>query len=298
MNIGRIAGGFGRIAQGLLPAVAIVAALLAPAPAAGRESVLWAVLDFPPFQIRDGEHRGTGSFDGLLDLLIAQLPDYDHEVVTMTFARREEEMRQGRRLCTPGLFRTPAREKLLAFSQPALIHLDNRLVFLAAKADRFGGGRAVDLEALLKRPDLIGGIVAERSFAPNIDPLLRQYAKAPNLVVRPMKSSQMFELLSRGEIDYTILFPHEAALLQRQADPPPDIRLRAIAGTPPFILTHVACTKGPWGEAMIERINGIIEAQRSRPEYRALSERWYDASDKALIRKYYPQLLAPTGEVR
>jgi hypothetical protein len=45
---------------------------------------------------------------------------------------------------------------------------------------------------------------------------------------------------------------------------------------------------------MITRIDRILQAQMRTPEYRALSERWYDESDKALIRRYYPQLLAPS----
>jgi uncharacterized protein (TIGR02285 family) len=279
----------------VVTAMLVVSAVLWPAPAFARETVLWAVLDFPPFQIRDGEYQGSGSFDGLLNLLVGLLPEYDHDVVTMNFARREEEIRQGQRLCTPGLFRTAAREKLLAFSLPALIHLDNRLVFLAARAERFEVAHSLDLESLLKRSDLVGGIIAERSFAPNIDPLLRQYAKAPNVVVRPMKSSQVFELLINGEIDYTVLFPHEAAFLARQSHHPKEIALRPIAGTPPYIFTHVACTKGPWGEAMIARIDRILQEQRRTPEYRILSERWYDESDKVLIRKYYPQMLVPAA---
>ncbi|MRR49877.1 MAG: TIGR02285 family protein [Rhodocyclaceae bacterium] len=277
-----------------LAAIVLSAALL-PATAEGRETVLWAALDFPPFQIREGESKGSGSFDGLLDLLVNQLGDLDHDVVTMTFARREEEIRRGHQLCTPGLFRTPAREGLLEFSLPALIHLDNRLVFRAANKDRFEGSQPADLDALLKRSDLVGGIVSERSFAPNIDPSIKQAAKQPNLLVRPLKSHQMFELLLRGEIDYTILFPHEAAYLARQQRERPDIRLRPIAGTPPYIFTHVACTKGPWGEAMIGRINQVLLRHQRQAQYRALSERWYDESDKMLIRKYYPLMLTPAA---
>jgi len=284
-----------RVMGWLLTAVAMAFSVLSPVPALGRETVLWAALDFPPFQIREGVFKGSGSFDGLLDLLVSQLSDLDHDVVTMTFARREEEIRQGQRLCTPGLFRTPAREKFLEFSIPALIHLDNRLVYRAASKGSFEGNAPADLEALLKRSDLVGGIVSERSFAPNIDPLLKQYAKNPNLLVRPLKSQQIFELLTKGEIDYTILFPHEAAYLARQQPGGQEIRLRPIAGTPPYIVTHVACTKGPWGEAMIGRINQVLRQQQGQPQYRALSERWYEDADKALIRKYYPLMLAPAG---
>ena len=263
--------------------------------ACAREIVPWAVLDFPPFQIRDGEHRGSGSFDGLLDLLVRQLPDLDHDIVTMSFARREEEIRQGHRLCTPGLFRTPAREKLLVFSLPALIHLDNRLVIRAGRAGGLETGQPVDLDALLARRDLIGGIISERSFAPNIDPLLRQHVGAPNIVMRSIRSSQMYEMLMKGEIDYTILFPHEAAYLARSLGHAEETRILPIAGTPPYIFTHVACTRGPWGEAMIERIDRILLERRTSPEYRPLSERWYVDSDKALIRRYYPQMLAPAA---
>lgn len=293
MNRGR--GAMSRMAGWLAATALVVSAMVLPLPAQSRETVLWAALDFPPFQVREGEFKGSGSFDGLLDLMVSQLADLDHDVVTMTFARREEEIRQGRRLCTPGLFRTPAREKLLEFSLPALIHLDNRLVFRAANKDRFEGSQPADLEALLKQPDLVGGIISERSFAPNIDPLLRQAGGSPNLLARPMKSQQIFELLGRGEIDYTILFPHEATYLARQLPGAAPVRLRPIAGTPPYIFTHVACTKGPWGAAMIERINQVLRQQQRLPHYRALSERWYDEADKALIRKYYPLMLAPAG---
>jgi uncharacterized protein (TIGR02285 family) len=265
---------------------------LAAASQDATDSIVWAALDFPPFQILGGEFRGSGSFDGLRELLVSQMPDYRHEVMGMTFARREEELRQGQLLCTPGMFRTPAREGLLMFSQPALIHLDNRLVFLASGADRFGSG-PIDLAALLARTELVGGVISERSFAPNIDQLLQKLGGQGNLVKRPVRAAQMLEMLVNGEIDYTILFPHEAAYLGRQLGVGESLVVRPIAGTPPYILTHVACTRGAWGERVIRRIDGILEKSRAMPHYRRLSERWYGESDQMLIRQYYPRLLAP-----
>ncbi len=287
---------FGLTSIGWLLLAMLLNALAVP-PVLGRETVLWAALDFPPFQIRQGDHLGSGSFDGLLETLIAQLGEYDHEVATMTFARREEEIRHGQHLCTPGLFRTAAREKMLVFSLPALIHLDNRLVFLANRSERFGKASTANLDSLLKRPDLIGGFISGRSFAPNIDALLGRYAKTPNVVMRPLKSSQIFELLVNGEVDYTILFPHEAAYLAYQSPGQPEIVVRPIDGTPSYIFTHVACTKDAWGEAIISRINRILLEQRRTAAYRAFSERWYVESDQKLIRRYYPLLLAPTGSL-
>lgn len=276
----------------LLAMVAVLLSMTPTHPAFAREVAQWAALDFPPFQIREGAYRGSGSFDGLLDTLICRLPEYDHEVLTMSFARREEEFRLNQHVCTPGLFRTAEREKQMVFSIPALIHLDNRVIFLASRAERFGKERTIDLDALLQRRDLVGGIISNRSYAPNIDRSLAQYANAPNIVFRQIKSTQVFELLSSGEIDYTILFPHEAAYLARQRQLNEPIVARPIAGTPPYSVTHVACTKGPWGEAMIARIDRVLLETRQTPDYRLYSERWYDEADKALIRKFYPHLLS------
>jgi len=254
-------------------------------------NVVWASLDFPPFQIVDGPHRGSGSFDGLRGLLVREMGDVGHEVVTMSFARREDELRRGKLLCSPGMFRTPARERYLVYSRPALIHLDNRLVFLARNAARFPPGAEVDLEKVFKDRRLIGGIISGRSFAPNIDAQIRRHGDAPNVRMRALQPSHMVELLLKGEIDYTIMFPHEAAFLERQAGRDGFLATRMIAGTPPYILTHVACTRSEWGERVITRVNRILRDQRNRPEYRQFSARWYSAADQLLIRRYYPRLV-------
>ncbi|HTY04081.1 MAG TPA: TIGR02285 family protein [Rhodocyclaceae bacterium] len=260
--------------------------------AGSRDTIVWAVLDFPPFQILDGEYRGSGSFDGLNDLLIREMPGVDHEKIPMSFSRREDEMRRGQPLCTPGIFRTPTREGYMVFSAPALVHLDNRLVYLANRAGRFPPGAVLDLEELLKkRTDLVGGVVSGRSFAPNIDVVLRRQASQPNLKMRATQSAQIVDQLLKGEIDYTILFPHEAAFIERQLGRPGILATRPILGTPPYIVTHVACTRGPWGDRMIAGVNNVLRRHAGTAEYRGLSERWLTGADQALIRTYYPQAL-------
>lgn len=255
------------------------------------EKIVWASLDFPPFQIIEGPQRGSGAFDGLRDLLIRAIPDARHEVVTMTFARREDELRDGVLLCSPGMFRTPVRERYLVYSRPALIHLDNRLVFLGKNAARFPPGAEVDLEQVFKDKRLVGGIITGRSFAPNIDALIRRHGGSHNLQMRALKPAEVVELLLNGKIDYTIMFPHEATFLEQQAGRSGVLINRPIAGTPPYILTHVACTRSEWGERVISRVNRILREQRNRPEYRQFSERWYSVADLQLIRRYYPRLV-------
>ena len=259
--------------------------------------IVWASIDFPPFQIVDGPDQGSGSFDGMRDLLIRELRDVEHGIAPMGFVEREEAFKAGRLLCSPGMFRTPTRERYLVFSKPSLIHLDNRLIFAKRNDNRFPAGSPVDLEKVFNDRWLVGGVIAGRSFAPNIDALIRRYGGSPHVQMRSLKPSQVIDLLLKGKIDYTIMFSHEADFLERQAGKEGMLSNRQIAGTPPYILTQVACTRGAWGEKVVARVNRVIREQRNRPEYRQLSERGYGEADKDMVRSYYPRLIEADSDL-
>lgn len=282
--------------RGLLLTLLIAIALASPVRAGQGETLVWAVLDFPPFQILSGAQAGTGSFDGELQALIAGMPELDHRVVPMSFARRKEEFMAGTNLCTPGIFQAPAKALGLAISMPALTHLDNRVVFLADQAARFGNESSLDLDALLQRPDLVGGVIDGRSYAPGIDASLARHRGRPNLVVRAVPAGRMFQMLLAGNLDYVLMFSHEAAFfaadLSDGTGSGKPVRNRAIKGAPPYLFTHVACTGNDWGRRMIARIDDVIRGLRDKPEYRKLSERWYPAEDQLRVRRFMPHMLA------
>lgn len=256
-----------------------------------KEPLTWSVLNFPPFQILEGSRQGSGSFDGELQMLIARLPEYSQQIVPMSFARRREDFMAGANLCTPGIFKPPAQALNLAISLPALTHLDNRIVFLKDKADAFGKTNPIALDTLFGNEKLVGAVVPGRSYAPNIDEAIQRFHDKPNLLMRPLTTRQLFEMLLAGDLDYLILFSHEAAFLADQAGGTDRIMNRPIAGTPPYQYTHVACTGNAWGKAIIAKINAILLTEREQPEYRTYSERWYPLEDQEKVRGYYPNML-------
>jgi uncharacterized protein (TIGR02285 family) len=260
-------------------------------PATAHDELTWGVLDFPPFQILDEAHKGSGSFDGELATLVARMDGVEHRIVTMSFARRKEEFLSGANLCTPGIFKSNAAAMGLAISIPALVHLDNRVIFLKDKAALFGKDDNIDLETLFLRRDLVGAVIPGRSYAPNIDAVIAHPHEHPQLMKRPLSTAQLFQMLLGGDIDYLLLFPHEAAYLAERFGASGRIANLPIRGTPPYIFTHVACSGNDWGRAMIARIDRVIRAERAKPEYRSYSERWYPAVDQERIRGYYPKLL-------
>lgn len=274
---------------GFFACVGALAAWL-PSQSVAKEALTWAVLHFPPFQILEGPHQGTGSFDGELQVLIEKLPEFDHRVVPMSFARRKEEFSAGTNICTPGIFRAPALALNLAVSLPMLTHLDNRVIYLKEKEPLFGG-EPVDLDRLFDRSDVIGAVVPGRSYAPNIDQAIARHRGSANLLVRAIETSQLFQMLLDGDIHYLLLFSHEAAFLAERFGATGRIGHRAIAGTPPYLFTHVACTGNAWGKAVVAKLNKAMRDERSQPAYRALSERWYPPEDQERVRRFYPEML-------
>lgn len=268
-----------------------IALLPATRPATAQEVLVWGVFNFPPFQILEGDHQGSGSFDGELQTLIARMPEFEHKIVPMSFARRREEFIAGTNFCTPGIFLKPAMALKLAISMPALTHLDNRVIFLKSKSALFNAGKPVDLEALFRRKELVGGVIPGRSYAPNIDAVIQRFQNAPNLLFRPLETKQLFQMLLNGDVDYLLLFSHEAAFLADQFGATGQIADIPIAGTPPYIYTHVACAGNAWGHAVIDRVNAILQEERTKPEYRKFSERWYPEEDRNTVRRYYPDML-------
>ncbi|MDR3409434.1 MAG: TIGR02285 family protein [Formivibrio sp.] len=267
------------------------ASLAFPSCVNAKEPLAWSVFDFPPFQILEGAYKGSGSFDGELQTLIAKMPEFEHKIVPMSFARRREEFIAGTNLCTPGIFRAPAMALNLAISMPALTHLDNRVIFLKEKAPLFGKDNPIDLDALFSRGNLLGAVVSGRSYAPNIDAAIQRFSSNPKLMIRPLGTAQLFQMLLNGDIDYLLLFSHEAAFLADKFGVSERIVNRPIAGTPPYIFTHVACTGNAWGHAVIGKINAVLQTERSQPDYRKYSERWYPLEDQDKIRRNYPNML-------
>ncbi|QPK65045.1 transporter substrate-binding domain-containing protein [Methylomonas sp. LL1] len=269
----------------------LAALILWSSHASGKEALTWGVLNFPPFQILEGSRQGSGSFDGELQRLIARMPEYAHDVVPMSFARRREDFIAGANLCTPGIFKPPAQALNLAISMPALTHLDNRIVFLKDKAKLFGEDNPIALDTLFSNEKLVGAVVPGRSYAPNIDEAIQRFRGKPNLMIRPLETRQLFEMLLNGDLDYLILFSHEAAFLADQSGGSELIMNRPIAGTPPYLYTHVACTGNAWGQAIIAKINAILLSEREQAQYRSYSERWYPIEDREKVRGYYPNML-------
>ncbi len=73
----------------------------------GKDKIEWSIFDWSPGFIVSGPNKGQGFADLARDMVIAELPNYEHEVVSYPLARLKHDIKLGEkpgsRACTGSL---------------------------------------------------------------------------------------------------------------------------------------------------------------------------------------------------
>lgn len=250
-----------------------------PPGAQAQTEINWFVTDWPPlFIYAKGQpparpaDLGEGQIDRVMAELIARLPDYRHRFEPLNSRRLWRAIAEGQPLCTAAALKTPERSALAYFT-PTLRVAPLMLVVRADRAEEFlaADGRA-SLAALHQRPDLRGRLEAERSYGPQLDPLLA----GPLALPRDSTSriGQVAEMVAAGRFDYTLDFAHTIEYLRRDgrlSEPLAALPLQEAGG---WSLGYVACPRTPWGLAAITAIDQAIRQAAATRAYREAYARW------------------------
>jgi len=105
--------GGGRVLRCII--AALTAAVAAPVFAA--DSITWLTSDLPPHYIAEGELAGQGIKDRQLQLIAAQIPEFQHRTVRASISRLWYQIRHEDGMCGIGALRNPEREKIAVFSR-------------------------------------------------------------------------------------------------------------------------------------------------------------------------------------
>jgi uncharacterized protein (TIGR02285 family) len=259
------------------------------APAESEKTVTWAILDWPPIHILEGEHKGEGIFDAIMDLLKRELPEYTHRELVANPPRFWGYIKKGDNFCHAASVVTEERLKHAYFSIPISFGPSNSIIMKKETAESLGLSGSVSLATLLNTPGLTGGIKPDRSYGKIVDSILAENRTEANIYEQ--RSSDyglsLFQMLLYGRLDYIIEVPVMAAynevILNKQRK---SVSLE-IEENDPFIFGCVACPKNEWGRNMIDRINEIIKTFRPTKEYRAIMEMWQTEEGIERVRKGY-----------
>lgn len=282
----------------LAVAVALVTALAiaAPAPAAA-EDMLWLDIEFPPFYIHQGPYEGNGIGDRIIDLLIENLPDLEHQRRTASPARIAKELADGNPACSVAFIRTPEREATMVFSTADLFLPPNGITVRRADLERFGGGQPVSFAKLLADPTLRLGAAEGRSYGAPIDRLLDP-ARGPHVYRRLGEDiyRSLVQMLVRGRLDYVLGYPYEARYVAEELGIADQIVSVPLVENEGYTLAHVVCPRTPWGHKMIARIDRILARERTTDRYRDFVERWLDPAYLPDYREAYARDFLGVGD--
>ncbi|HEY9105079.1 MAG TPA: TIGR02285 family protein [Roseateles sp.] len=265
-------------------AMSLAAATAGAAPVA--DTIRWVAQDVPPhFSFVDGHaprsvaELGRGEVDGFMRVLMARMPQFQHEFVEASTARYEAASRSGETLCSALHVRTPARLNWLYFSHlyPPLVSREIHVIVRRDALARVQAGAPADgrvvLADLLKRPDLRLLLARDRAFGPQIDKLLARQA-LPRPAVGAQPSTQLLDMLRAGRMDYTLDYP--AVLqdyLKRVGDPDALVALPVVEGRSTLLAT-VSCSRTPEGRRYIEAIDAAVRALAREPDREAWVREW------------------------
>lgn len=256
--------------------------------ASSPNRIAWQTFHIPPIIMKTGEQRGQGFVDRMLLLIIEQMPEYEHSLPLTSHARALNDLKMGKHVCHPALFKTQEREQYAVFSKPVFFSPSNRLIILEQTAKRLSLSEPVDLSQLLHIDDVTIGLVKGRSYGANIDGMLAKFPEHYLIEMSLDKSEVLFNLTHHKRLTATVAYPFEIAFYAKQPKNGEGHKALLIAGTPDYAIGHIACPKNDWGQNIVKSVDQILYKIVATDEYlEAMTTWWSEERDKARFVRFY-----------
>ncbi|MEM9100722.1 MAG: TIGR02285 family protein [Pseudomonadota bacterium] len=239
------------------------------------KEITWAKFHVPPLMILDGNHKGEGMTDYLLQSITGGLNGYEHSSVIMPMNRVIDVMASGKNLCHPAMLKNDERRTSALFSEPTVALPGAVLVFPAVHT-KLTSTRALSLYQFLEETGMSIGITGGRSYDQRVDQIISSYKNNPKKIIlqKSSENSGLFRMLQRGRIDSVIAFPFEAIYAFGGLLKPQGYAMRPIAEVDEILTGHIACTNNAWGAEVIRKINVVLRRTIRDPAYRKSITRW------------------------
>jgi uncharacterized protein (TIGR02285 family) len=255
-----------------------------------KEVVAWSLFDSPPSIIIDGEYKGQGNVDLLINFYQSQLLTYSHENLVMNFKRFFKYVdSKSRTVCAIGAGKNPKRMKVLYYSHPTTIELGKSLVIRKEAVGKFKkeNQSKVSIEHILAKTNLTGILVAGRSYAPAVNKIIEKHVSNNRIQIKSIKEKQLIKRLMRSRIDFFLHTPSVVNYLAKEQGQENDILTLPISEAPSYTLGYTVCNKTDTGKRVIQNINSLLQQKRSSPEYLSILEKWQNENSLKQIQTIY-----------
>ena len=252
----------------------------------------WLMSDLAPFRILSGPAQGQGSADLMEKMLMAQLPQYQHQSRFVSFERRDVLRRDPSTLyCSFGIVKTPSRQQQMLMSAPAGVLMPVALATIADSGldQELQAQPVVDLAQLVRRQQYFGLLESGRIYPG----LIEQARAIPGSLLGDHSALNLnpVDLLLAGRVDYLLEYPHRVNyLLNSSKNPTAKLSFYLLAGDDKFQTTHVGCSKHPLAAQVIKDINQRLTTLWVNPEYQQKMLSWHDEKSKLALLQVMQQV--------
>lgn len=89
-----------------------------PSPLTAKEKITWMLVEWPPYVIQKGQFKDQGTVDQTVQLLINQLPGFEHEIIYSSAKRLFFDIKENKDSCTCSAtwLKNAEREKIAIYS--------------------------------------------------------------------------------------------------------------------------------------------------------------------------------------
>lgn len=251
-----------------------------------KPTIRWMLTGVPPKLIPDGPFRGTGYGEQQLALLTRHLPQFDHQLDSVTPARLWHEMREGPGVCSIDIADVPDREEWAVFTRHRTTIAGYRLLVLRERLPEFAEFRdatgRVDLDRLAASDRLRGVYVAGRHYTTQISSFTNNPARKIRLEAMSA-STRIFEMIAgrRGDFSFAAVTEMNYFNALNAAAPAdgkswPPLAMLAIKGGDEQVHGHIACTRDALGKKVVEAVDRLLDDEARWGEFMAPERRWLD----------------------
>ena len=276
-------------------AVLFVCGFFCPLSSWAKDTIRWLTIDYPPIYFAKGDNAGQGVVDQALQLIITNLPEYDHVIEVGTISRLVEAMKRGENVCSPTMFVTEERKQFGFFAtHPTTFLPPLALVTRKEEEAAFRAkGQPVSLDHLLAGGGLVLGVAAQHSYGLEVDQVIEAHRGKDNLFIRSGADATegLLEMILKHRIDYTVAYPW--SLTEKLgADTAAQFATVPFMEAGAYPRHYTFCTGNEWGRGVVRHVDQILAEALPTPRYRAFIERWLPPDSLASFRRAYDQFLA------
>ncbi|XGC81706.1 TIGR02285 family protein [Bdellovibrio bacteriovorus] len=237
-------------------------------PSDDEKTIQWIVNDFPPYLVLNSNKtevdmsKAKGPLAEAYRLLDSGLPQYKHKYLRVPFVRMQKIIESKKPFCSLMFQETPARAQFLQFGEEIGRTIPAGLVVKSgAKAKYAVDGGKVDLAKTLQLGSFRLGVVAGRSYSPEVDEILQRNQVSFRLMTDQAVGG-LFQMLDAGRLDGVLAYYLEKSSIGVGEDAKTKFKFIPVKQSTEAIILKASCVKTPWGTARLKDINPVIREKK------------------------------------